>query len=566
MPAPRIYDFIGFGDEVPGILALVSAAREHRRQTGSYPRGLLIFKGNGLVGIGGHLVRGRLSYLDRSHVPFDIRQSFGLGSFGDAPSLYKEFLRRADVDQVALDPRRADVVLRQMLSEANVDTLSGVEIASVVKDGQRLAGINLTKGETYLGKQFIDATVNAELAQFAGVRKLKGFETFGLPNSELSVTLTFETEGLSVSRLKAIESIYLQRFANPADQEAQSWLRAATGNDPALAQQIRQDLRDSQGNLKDLWVGNDYADVRSKALSLAYHAFRGTKLSLSQSKAILDNANIAVLSGNRLSWNALLFDVNASEAEALARASARPTAAMLKEMGFVRQWFKSLGATAVTPAPELYIRHAGNVADVVEPLSGAQMLAGGVPESEALGTFGYAFDVRGGIAGIERVANQQGITSLRFREPLFNVGIRHAIARSVPNLAIVSPASGFTGFACSAGRIVEFNVAVGQGVGIACSLALRSGRTLADVANGEVRQVLAQTGRLSRIYGQGRPEAQLLAMAEQQLADANIMIASADSTEDSTIAAPESIDRRMVRSSGRTTNDRRAPALQNVVS
>jgi FAD dependent oxidoreductase len=570
MPAPRLYDFIGFGDEVPGILALVAAAREHRRQTGSYPRSLLVFKGNEQLGIGGHLVRGRLSYLDRSHVPFNIRQSFGLGSFGDAPSLYKEFLRRADVDQIALDPRRADVVLRQMLSEANVDTLGGVEIASVVRDGDRLAGINLTKGEIYLGTQFIDATVNAELAQFAGVRKLKGFETFGLPNSELSVTLTFETEGLSISRLQAIESIYLQRFANPADQEAQGWLEAATGNDAALAQQLRQDLRDSLGNLKGLWAGNDYADVRSKALSLAYHAFRGTKLSLSESGAILDNANIAVFPGNRLSWNALLFDVNADDAEALARASAQPTAAMLKEMRFVQQWFKSLGATAVTPAPELYIRHAGNVADVVEPLSGAQMLAGGVPETEALGTFGYAFDVRGGIAGIGEVASQQGISSLRFQEPLFNVGIRHAIARSVPNLAIVSPASGFTGFAASAGRIVEFNVAVGQGVGIACSLAALSDRTLVDVANEEVHQVLAQTGRLSRIYGQGRPEAQLLAMAEQQLGDTTLTIASAeipsDSTSNSTTIAPESMERRMVRSSGRTTNDRRAPTLQNVVS
>ena len=567
MPAPRLYDFIGFGDEVPGILALVSAAREHRRQTGSYPRGLLIFKGNGQMGIGGHLVRGRLSYLDRSHVPFNIRQSFGLGSFGDAPSLYKEFLRRADVDQIALDPRKADVVLRQMLSEANVDTLGGVEIASVVKEGDRLAGINLTKGETYLAKQFIDATVNAELAQFAGVRKLRGFETFGLPDSELSVTLTFETQGLSVSRLQAIESIYLQRFGNPADQEAQGWLRSATGNDPALAQQIRQDLRDSQGNLKGLWAGSDYVDVRSKALSLAYHAFRGTKLSLSHSGAILDNANIAILPGNRLSWNALLFDVNASQAEALARASAQPTALMLKEMRFVQQWFKSLGAASVTPASELYIRHAGNVADVVEPLSGAQMLAGGVPESEALGTFGYAFDVRGGIAGIERVANQQGITSLRFREPLFNVGIRHAIARSVPNLAIVSPASGFTGFACSAGRIVEFNVAVGQVVGIACSIALRSGRTLAEIANDEVRQVLADTGRLSRIYGQGRPEAQLLARVEQQLGDTTIMIASTtDGTTSSTTAAPRNIGRRMVRSSGRTTVIRCSPALQNFIS
>ena len=51
--------------------------------------------------------------------------------------------------------------------------------------------------------KFIDCTVNAELAQFAGVKKLKGFETFGLPDSELSVTLTFQTKGLTVDNIKA---------------------------------------------------------------------------------------------------------------------------------------------------------------------------------------------------------------------------------------------------------------------------------------------------------------------------------------------------------------------------
>jgi hypothetical protein len=459
-------------------------------------------------------------------VPLSIRQNRGLGEFGDSPAIYQEFLRRAGVHKIALDPDRADAALREMLSEANVDTLGGVEIASVLQANGRLTGIHLTKDETYLGKQFIDATVNAELAQFAGVRKLRGYETFGLPDSELSVTLTFETEGLSVSRLQAVESIYLERFSNVDDEEAQGWLNAAAGGDRDYANQLRRELRDSNGQLKSLaqGIGPDYVDVRSKALSIAYHSFRGTKLSLRESKAILDNANIARLSNGRLSWNALLFDVTASEAEALARNAAQPTAAMLDEMALVQQWFGSLGATAVNPASELYIRHAGNVADVVEPLSGAQMLAGGVRSAEALGTFGYAFDVRGGIAGIGQRISQIGLEQVRFQEPLFNVGIRHAIVRSVGNLAVVSPASGFTGFASSAGRIVEFNVGVGQGVGIACCLAFLSGKSLRDVSNSEVRTMLAQTGRLAKVYGEGA-DVQLIARVEQQLGGELIAVA-----------------------------------------
>jgi hypothetical protein len=478
-----------------------------------------MFKSSSLDGIGGHLVRGRLAYLDRSSVPLDIRLALGLDDFGDPPAIYKEFLQRAGVAKVALDPRRADTVLRQMLIQANVDVLSRVEIDSVIKEGQAIAGIKLTRGEIYLAKQFIDSTVNAELAQAAGVVKRSGFETLGLPNSELSVTLVFETEGLSVQTLKDLEYQYLRRFTNPADILAQRYINVAAGFDIKLAQELRKDLVDQQGRLRQMVIGTDYIDIPSKALSIAYHSYRGTKLSLPESGAILDNGNIAILSNGRLSWNALLHSVNASEAETLARNGAKPTAAMLAEISYLNQWFKGVGATAVKPALELYIRHAGNVTGAVRPLTGAQMLAGGVPAGEALGTFGYAFDVRGEIDGLKDRAGIAGFDTIKFPAPLMNVGIQHALIKSVPNLAVVSPASGFEGYACSAGRIVEFNVAVGQGVGIAASIALLSGRQLAEITNIEVRTVLEQTGQLPRIYGRANMvEAAKLAMFEQKLA------------------------------------------------
>lgn len=504
--AVRTYDIIGFGDEVPGILTLVCAAREYRRRHDRYPRTLLLFKGNSQQGVGGHLVRGGLSYLDRSHVPLEIRQSLGLNTFGDPAAIYQEFLRRAGVIVVGLDPRKADAVLREMLRESQIDILSNAEIDAVLSDRNTITGIRLTNGETYLANQFIDATVNAELAQAAGVAKHKGFGVMGLPDSELSVTLTFETEGLSVEGLKWIEWQYLNRFTNPNDTAAQGWLNIAAGGNVTLADQLRQDLRDRQGNLKTMAVGDDYIDVRCKALSIAYHAFRGTTLSLRQSGAILDNGNVARLSGGRLSWNALLFDVNADQAEALARGKAKPTAAMLSEMAQIAQWFRSLGATIVRPATELYIRHAGNVMDVNDPLSGAEMLAGGVPANEAFGTFGYHFDVRGGIAGLGDRAAAKGISNLVFlKPPLFNIGMQHTLVKTVRNLAVISPASGFDGYACSAGRIVEYNCGVGQGVGIAAAIALSQGRNLADISNREVRTVLEQTGKLSRVYGKNNP-------------------------------------------------------------
>jgi FAD dependent oxidoreductase len=507
----RTYDIIAFGDEVPGILSLVCAAREHFRRTNKYPRSLVLFKGNSQLGIGGHLVRAGLAYLDRSVVPGNIKKQLGLGIYGDESDIYKEFLRKTGVVQVALDARKADSVLRGMLSEVRADVLSNVEIASVIKQGQRIAGIRLTKGETYMAKMFIDSTVNAELAQFAGVKKLKGFETFGLPNSELSVTLTFETEGLSVQALKNVEMNYMQRLANINDIEAQNWISVAAGGDSDRITTIREQFTSNKGDLSKiaLYAGSDYIDVRSFALSIAYHSFRGTAMTLDQSSAILDKGNIAVFPNNRMSWNALLFDVNADQAEALARNKALPTAEMLTEMNNIIKWFKNIGATAVKPASELYIRHAGNVGNAVNPLTGAEMLAGGVSPREALGTFGYHFDVRGGIEGLGARASKKGLSNdyfLNLPVPLFNVGIQHAVLSDVPNLAVISPASGFAGYAASAGRIVEFNCIVGQGIGIASALALLDNRNLNEISNQEVRDVLASTGRLSKIYGEADPQ------------------------------------------------------------
>jgi hypothetical protein len=516
----RNYDIIAFGDELPGIFALVSAAREYYRRTNKYPRSLLLFKGNSQLGIGGHLVRGALSYLDRSVVPADIRKLHNIGIYGEAAKIYQEFLTKAEVTQVALDTHKADTVLRGMLNEVQADILSNIEIASVIKSGSKITEIRLSNGETYTAKQFIDATVNAELAQFSGAKKLKGFETFGLPSSELSVTLTFETQGLSVQTLKELEMEYMQRLANPNDAAAQSWIQVAAGGDSERYSQLQEAFSKNQNDLSKIamYAGSDYIDVRSYALSIAYHAFRGTALSLDQSSALLDKANIAVLGNDRMSWNALLFDVSADEAENLARGKSKPTAAMLAEMEYVIKWFKTLGATTVTPALELYIRHAGNIMEVIDPLTGAEMLKGGVPSQEAIGTFGYHFDVRGGIAGLGARATAKGMGNLLFFQlpvPLFNIGIQHTLLRNIDNLAVISPASGFEGYACSAGRIVEFNCAVAQGIGIAAATSMLSDRALNEISNLEVRNILANTGGLPKIYGQSYPKQDEIAQLDR---------------------------------------------------
>ena len=129
-----------------------------------------------------------------------------------------------------------------MLSEVGTDIISRVQLQSVLRDGARLTGVQLTTGSVFLGKQFIDSSVNAELAQIAGVTKLQGFATFGLPESELPVTLVFESQGLTIQRLKEIELNYLKRFTNPNDAEAQRYITIAAGSDPATDRSDPQKL------------------------------------------------------------------------------------------------------------------------------------------------------------------------------------------------------------------------------------------------------------------------------------------------------------------------------------
>ncbi|MEM9136358.1 MAG: FAD-dependent oxidoreductase, partial [Cyanobacteria bacterium P01_F01_bin.42] len=506
MEDTRSYDIIGLGDEVPGILALISASREYQRRTSRQPRVLLMSKSPGTEGIGGHLVRGKLAYLDRSQIPADVRAENQLDTFGDPSSLYQEFLEAADVELIALDPDRANAALQELRRNAGVDLLTGVEIDTVLTEGQEIKGIHLTRGETYLAEQFIDSTVHAELAQASGAAVAPGFSTLGLPDSELGVTLVFETQGLSASNLRQLEETYLQRLTDVNDAEAQSWLLVAAGGDRDFAEQLRLSLSDPDGQVRNLFIGEDYIDVRSRALSIAYHSFRGKTFSLAESDFILDQANIAQLSNNRLVWNSAVFNVTADEAIALAQNNARPTPEMLAEMEFIAEWFRSLGATGFQSATELYIRHAGNVTNVVDSLTAAELLDGGVDATEALGTFGYNLDIRGGIDGLLELAAAQGVNSLSFERPIFNIGIEHALLSDRPNLSVVSPASGFEGLGVSAGRIVEHNVAVGQGVGIAAATALIEDRNLADISTQEVREVLEATGQLPTIFGVSNPE------------------------------------------------------------
>lgn len=498
-PAATNFDVIVFGDEVPGVMTALKVQRElqefgHGTRRGT--RVALITEGNIEKGIGGHVVRGGLAYLDRNQVPPNLRSQYG--TFGRPSQLYQEFLQLGRVNTIALDRYVAAPNLSQALSRAGVEVVGNVSLDSVQTAGDRLCAFTAS-GRTYSAQTFVDASQSGELAAASGVAMMRGLEALGFPDSALSLGLMIDLYGVDINQLKRVEAELINRFFNPQDTSAQQWLEAASGGDPARRQELLRGLLDERRQPKLLYQGTpDSADVRSLALSILVHGYLGKPYDLKSSGFLFDRANIAILP-DRLSLNALLFYTDAQTALQLSTSGAKPTADMLAVANEIKTLFEKMGVSRVEIMDELYIRNAGQLANPVDELSATLMTAGGVPASDALGTFGYHLDDRGGIEGLDEEVQESFLRLLNFEQmPVFNYGFRHTLPQERENLAVLGPASGFGGLGTTAGRIVEFNVSVGEGLAIAIAKSIREHRPLQSITNAEVHRAM---GYSPAIYG-----------------------------------------------------------------
>ncbi len=493
---PQAYDVIVFGDEIPGVMTAIKVKREldQRNRNGKVA---LITEGDTKRGIGGHLVRGGLAYLDRNQVPRDMRGE--LGTFGASSNLYQEFIDLTGTETIALDRFQATKVFENLFERENIDLIGNVQLQSVKTVSKSVCSLTTANNGSFIAQQFIDATQGGKFAEMSGVEMSLGFSQVGLPDSSLSVGWVFEIYDQDIEELKQIEAKLIQRFLDKSDRQAQEWLTVASGNNSEKLADFERSFSNSHGQPAIMYQATpDSADVRALAFSGAYHGKTNTLFDLRQSQGILDRANIAVLD-NRLSLNALLFDVNGTEARELSSNGAKPTPAMRKIAEEVTAFYQSLGVQRIEFMDELYIRTAGQIAKSMDDLTATKMSDGGVPVAEALGTFSYHLDARGGIAGLGERITEAGIHEIRsVLMPTFNYGFRHTLPVEYENLAVLSPASGFGGLGTTAGRIVEFNVSVGEGLAIATAIANGEERSLHSITNQEVKQALGYT---PKIYG-----------------------------------------------------------------
>jgi len=489
----RHVDAIVFGDEPAGLLTALELSRQLRWQTpGRRPQVLVLTEADTRAGLGGTMARSALAYLDRNQVPED--HAALLPPFAPSSELYSRFLRLAGVRQIAVDPARVSRAFQRALRQAGIPVWDRVGLRQARREGDRLCLLDTRTHGPVGADLFIDSSTGAALAQAAGVAFHPGLGPGRLARRSLALGWIFTVEGMDLRQLQVLEEHVSQRLLNPHDPIAQGWLQAW----PAYRhnrRRLQQQLLDPAGHLKLIRsYSSDSADQQSPALSIAFHGRSGLMPGLQNGRVLLDKANVALLD-HRLSFNALLLRNDTSQNRQVLAGHNRPLPWMRPIARDVEAFFRHYGARRVRWAPELYVRSADQIANPVQALDATTMALGGVPASEALGTFTYALDLRGGIPGVYVPIHGR---------PTFNFSYGHTLPREIRNLAVLGPAGGFGGLGAGAGRIIELNVSVGQGLAIAGARALQASGPL----HGSLRDVdptLVAHRMPRRITPYGRP-------------------------------------------------------------
>jgi FAD dependent oxidoreductase len=478
-------DVLVIGDEVESILTAVSAARA----------GAKVFLARRSLGhLGGLSVRGGLSYMDIT--PECIT------------GLFAEFLQRAGVIRVALNPDRAHRVLHALLTEAHVEVVSGVDILiSLTTDGfpeaayLRPGGLSGSTGSSACCDDFkapkteqvlrptvvIDATPDADTARALGVPHITGLGgLFGQERNFLGISPVFRLAGIPVADLQVFEQ----------------GLRET----PGLAAVLEKALPLHPRALRSEYLtrptfapaDQDYLDILNPVIGIDYHCWRhGDAATYPDAGIFIDGANISRLSDGTLGFNGLVaqpgkLGLGCDDLVALSQGAAIPEV-LQQELGFVERYFRERAGfeSAQVIAPEeMYIRQTFTLL-AQHNMTAKAALLGGVPGEQAVGSFSYWLDLRG-------APLWQIFPGVELPKPFFNVGLSvalpdslhtHKTSTALQNIGFISRSAGYSPIGQGAGRIVQHNAMVGEGLGIAAAIAAAVRKPLTAVAKTELSQI-----------------------------------------------------------------------------
>lgn len=222
---PPTYDVVIYGGTSAGLIAAVETVRLGRTVIVIEPRafiGGLSTSGLGWTDTGDKRVIGGLSrdFYRRIRQKYDDPAAWPHGRKEDyAP------LRPGEDALWGFEPKVASAVFADLLAEAKVQPVTGLEVKAVSKEGTRITGLLLSDGRVISGRRFIDATYEGDLLALAGVSSTVGREA----NATYGETLNGVQTARAVSHQFAKP---VDPFVRPGDRT--SGLLPGIGLDPGV--------------------------------------------------------------------------------------------------------------------------------------------------------------------------------------------------------------------------------------------------------------------------------------------------------------------------------------------
>jgi hypothetical protein len=443
----QYFDVLVVGNETEGCLTAVAAARAGSRV------GLLVAPD---ALLGGLLTEDGLAFVDR-----DARH---LKPPQDSPEdgIFGSFLAEAEVPLVALPAQRGADTLSQMLQRAGAEIVRA-EWTGVVKEGPLVRALQTSLGDL-TARAFIDATPDGDLAEVTGMRFTDGFTAYGL------------NKRLGISPLPLVHGVTPETIMATCESLSQ---------DPEL-EVLRQRVFGDRAFL-DLEQGADYLLIGPPHLGLAFQRWREAQgIDNRGYQFEADGFNVAIVGPTSTSWNGLIYF--SEDAETLLRLSRKGADDFFRREAQHFETFlrDALGwQTARVELPRgIYVRQTRHALDVKKRLTLHSLAS--EDDSRSVGTFCYYPDFR----GFRAVSVPAPLTA--------HVVLDAGLAARVPNLGLASRAAGYTPFAHSVCRLVQYNVTLGAALGVAAHLSPRD-LSQADVAT--IKACLASHGFLANDPG-----------------------------------------------------------------
>lgn len=405
------YDVVVIGGEPEGVAAAVSAARN-----GSTV--LLVEQRDGL---GGLITYGMLNYLD---LPQNDK--------GDLTSLgiFKEWWKLVggpNVTTVDIEQSK-EAFLTLIENEPNINLLLNTTVDNINMTGKNIDSIVLSDGKTYIGKQYIDTTADADFAAAAGVTYTSGQEDIGLEH-KMAVTLMIHLKDVDWSAVKKAGKDGLFGGAEVTE-------RAAWGF-PEILHVYEEQEENTQ--------------------------VRGLNIGRTENKEVFINAlQIFYVDGLSKEQKAAAIEEGKRESDAF-----------LKWLQENLPGFEN--AKIASYPSELYVRETRHInslyrltiADVWESSEKADTIAyGSYPvDVQAIGKGNFGVVVTG--------ANQYAIP------------YRSILPQEVDNLMVASKASGYDSLAAGSARIIPTGMSVAEAAGVIANYAIEKEKQLKSLVGNE---------------------------------------------------------------------------------